>query len=250
MSRLLTDDYVPIEQDVLRSRVQTTGIIETSFRVKQLTYRSHFPLSPSSLPPSLSLLFWHSTMSHLNTGWLTLGVRGQKEESGFSVLTMSELFSLCVLSVATTWPSSKMERRYVASRGQRAEGRGQNMHTEIQTPLRQKTLWREQYRKMGCWDGCLLRCLHFKDVLYKEYHCRHITDWVFCLALGRSPARDQGALHGVSHDVPCLLFTSEPVGGESEPVPGHMQQQILRENVNGQSMIFLAACSIYSSVVI
>jgi GTPase SAR1 family protein len=39
MDRLLREDYVPDEQDVLRSRVQTTGIIETSFRVKQLTYR-------------------------------------------------------------------------------------------------------------------------------------------------------------------------------------------------------------------
>lgn len=39
MMRLLTPDYVPNEQDVLRSRVQTTGIIETSFRVKTLTYR-------------------------------------------------------------------------------------------------------------------------------------------------------------------------------------------------------------------
>lgn len=39
MDRLLGPNYVPDEQDVLRSRVQTTGIIETSFKVKQLTYR-------------------------------------------------------------------------------------------------------------------------------------------------------------------------------------------------------------------
>ena len=39
MDRLLLADYVPNEQDVLRSRVQTTGIIETSFRVKKLIYR-------------------------------------------------------------------------------------------------------------------------------------------------------------------------------------------------------------------
>ena len=39
MDRLLSDGYLPDEQDVLRSRVQTTGIIETSFKVKQLTYR-------------------------------------------------------------------------------------------------------------------------------------------------------------------------------------------------------------------
>ena len=39
MPRILSDDYLPDEQDVLRSRVQTTGIIETTFRVKQMTYR-------------------------------------------------------------------------------------------------------------------------------------------------------------------------------------------------------------------
>ncbi|KAL5502252.1 hypothetical protein EMCRGX_G008997 [Ephydatia muelleri] len=39
MDRLLQSGYVPDEQDVLRSRVQTTGIIETSFRVKKLIYR-------------------------------------------------------------------------------------------------------------------------------------------------------------------------------------------------------------------
>ena len=39
MGRLLQPDYVPDEQDVLRSRVQTTGIIETSFRVDKLVYR-------------------------------------------------------------------------------------------------------------------------------------------------------------------------------------------------------------------
>ena len=47
-----------------------------------------------------------------------------------------------------------------------------------------------------------------------------------------------------------LLFTSEPVGGESEPVPGHMQQQVLCENIHGQPSLFLATCSIYSTLVI
>lgn len=39
MGRILSADYLPNEQDVLRSRVQTTGIIETSFRVNKLIYR-------------------------------------------------------------------------------------------------------------------------------------------------------------------------------------------------------------------
>lgn len=55
MDRLLSDDYVPDEQDVLRSRVQTTGIIETSFHVKQLTYRCHSPLL---IPPSLLFIIF------------------------------------------------------------------------------------------------------------------------------------------------------------------------------------------------
>jgi GTPase SAR1 family protein len=34
VDRILTESYVPTEQDVLRSRIQTTGIIETSFNVE------------------------------------------------------------------------------------------------------------------------------------------------------------------------------------------------------------------------
>ena len=39
MDRILTPGYQPTQDDVLRSRVQTTGIIETTFRVGKLTYR-------------------------------------------------------------------------------------------------------------------------------------------------------------------------------------------------------------------
>lgn len=39
MDRILAPGYLPKVDDVLRSRVQTTGIIETSFRVNKLTYR-------------------------------------------------------------------------------------------------------------------------------------------------------------------------------------------------------------------
>jgi len=34
IDRILTEDFVPTEQDVLRSRIQTTGIIETSFDIQ------------------------------------------------------------------------------------------------------------------------------------------------------------------------------------------------------------------------
>ena len=39
MNRILEADYTPSEQDVLRSRIQTTGVVETAFKVGRLTYR-------------------------------------------------------------------------------------------------------------------------------------------------------------------------------------------------------------------
>ena len=39
MERILIPDYTPNEQDVLRSRVRTTGVVETAFKVGRLTYR-------------------------------------------------------------------------------------------------------------------------------------------------------------------------------------------------------------------
>lgn len=39
MDRIAKPDYVPNDQDVLRSRVKTTGITETTFIIGELTYR-------------------------------------------------------------------------------------------------------------------------------------------------------------------------------------------------------------------
>lgn len=39
LERLVAPGYVPTEQDVLRSRVKTTGIIETQFSFKDLNFR-------------------------------------------------------------------------------------------------------------------------------------------------------------------------------------------------------------------
>lgn len=39
LERLTQPGYVPTEQDVLRSRVKTTGIIETQFSFKDLNFR-------------------------------------------------------------------------------------------------------------------------------------------------------------------------------------------------------------------
>nr|XP_057925558.1 guanine nucleotide binding protein (G protein) alpha v1 isoform X2 [Doryrhamphus excisus] len=41
MSRISSPDYVPTEMDVLRVRLRTTGVIETQFQVKHLTFRMY-----------------------------------------------------------------------------------------------------------------------------------------------------------------------------------------------------------------
>lgn len=49
LERLVTPGYVPTEQDVLRSRVKTTGIIETQFSFKDLNFR-YDPAPGSGVP--------------------------------------------------------------------------------------------------------------------------------------------------------------------------------------------------------
>ena len=39
LDRLGSPDYVPTEQDVLRTRVKTTGIVETHFTFKDLHFK-------------------------------------------------------------------------------------------------------------------------------------------------------------------------------------------------------------------
>jgi len=39
LDRISASDYVPTEQDVLRSRVKTTGIVETHFSFKDLHFK-------------------------------------------------------------------------------------------------------------------------------------------------------------------------------------------------------------------
>ena len=39
LERMSNPNYLPTDQDILRSRVKTTGITETMFRVGELTYR-------------------------------------------------------------------------------------------------------------------------------------------------------------------------------------------------------------------
>ena len=41
-SRISQPDYVPTQQDVLRTRVKTTGIVETRFTFKDLRFKCAF----------------------------------------------------------------------------------------------------------------------------------------------------------------------------------------------------------------
>ncbi len=43
MDRICKPEYLPTEQDVLRSRVKTTGIIEEQFSCKELYFRCVLP---------------------------------------------------------------------------------------------------------------------------------------------------------------------------------------------------------------
>ena len=40
LDRIGQNDYVPTEQDVLRTRVKTTGIVETHFNYKSIAFKS------------------------------------------------------------------------------------------------------------------------------------------------------------------------------------------------------------------
>ena len=65
MVKILDPSYVPTELDVLKSRHQTTGVVETSFK-----------------------------QGHVTSNYLMLVVGGQNGESGFTVLMMSMLYYL------------------------------------------------------------------------------------------------------------------------------------------------------------
>lgn len=39
LDRVMADDYIPNEQDVLRSRVRTTGIVQSDFKIKTLNFK-------------------------------------------------------------------------------------------------------------------------------------------------------------------------------------------------------------------
>lgn len=43
LDRIGRRDYIPTEQDLLRTRVRTTGIVEVKFQLKGLSFRQVFP---------------------------------------------------------------------------------------------------------------------------------------------------------------------------------------------------------------
>lgn len=64
LDRITDPDYLPNEQDVLRSRVKTTGIIETKFSVKDLNFRS--ALGSLGHLRSHGAFSWPFLMPHFN----------------------------------------------------------------------------------------------------------------------------------------------------------------------------------------
>lgn len=50
LERISQQGYMPTQQDVLRTRVKTTGIVETHFTFKELYFKSVNPCSPHLLP--------------------------------------------------------------------------------------------------------------------------------------------------------------------------------------------------------
>lgn len=54
LERISQQGYMPTQQDVLRTRVKTTGIVETHFTFKELYFKSVNPSSPHLIPFHLS----------------------------------------------------------------------------------------------------------------------------------------------------------------------------------------------------
>ena len=67
LDRISQTDYVPTEQDVLRTRVKTTGNVETHFTFKDL----HFKFVSLFLSASVCLLYRVSTMCHHLTKYIS-----------------------------------------------------------------------------------------------------------------------------------------------------------------------------------
>lgn len=76
LDRLFHPDYQPTQADILRCRSKTTGIIETTFTLKDRTYRSVFSLSLQRAILMIPLV--------RTTGYSTWADNGQNDASGFT----------------------------------------------------------------------------------------------------------------------------------------------------------------------
>ena len=53
--RILSGDYVPSQDDLIRVRVRTTGIVEVNFTVKEKRAALHFQVQYSPVLPSIGI---------------------------------------------------------------------------------------------------------------------------------------------------------------------------------------------------
>lgn len=121
LERLIQPGYVPTEQDVLRSRVKTTGIIETQFSFKDLNFRWVNAAFPRSITPVTRYQWSHCGQSqkiikmHLCVcaECLMWVVRGQRGRSGFTVLKVWPVSSSLLLWAPTIWCLWRMMKWYV-----------------------------------------------------------------------------------------------------------------------------------------
>jgi hypothetical protein len=72
LRRLAVTDYLPTEQDILRVRVPTTGIIEYPFDLEQIIFR----------------LVLINCINSIYLVWSMLAVSDQNDENGYIVLKM------------------------------------------------------------------------------------------------------------------------------------------------------------------
>ena len=98
IDRIFDKEYLPIDQDILRSRVATTGIIETSFWLDSLQFRrvhsSFIQFVCITIFLSRLIYFLDCACVVFIAGCMMLVGKGVKERNGFIVLILLLLFFL------------------------------------------------------------------------------------------------------------------------------------------------------------
>lgn len=114
LERLVQPGYVPTEQDVLRSRVKTTGIIETQFGLKDLNFRwsGAVFLFKRRSPVSRHRGNLYVICFCCYAECLMWVARGQRGRSGFTVSKVWPVSSSLLLWAPTTWCWWRMMKWY------------------------------------------------------------------------------------------------------------------------------------------